>query len=176
MEIRLRDLEVKDAPLMLEWMHDPEIQKAFEKDFMNYKAEDVERFCSESKNTGLVNSGDCVHYAIVDSDDEYLGTISLKDYDSTARSAKYAIATRSFVHGKGVAAAATRMLLDKAFGEWDLNKVYMTVVESNLRAIKFYEKCGFVRERFIENHFVKDGKLVNQYVYGMLKDDYDQRR
>ena len=76
---------------------------------------------------------------------------------------------------KGVAEVATRLLLDKAFGEWGLNKVYLNVLESNLRAIRFYEKCGFKREGLLKEHIYKDGILANLCLYGMLKYDYDKR-
>lgn len=172
MEIRLRPLEVKDAPLMLEWMHDPDIQTAFEKDFMHYSLEDAQKFCNVSKGATLSKAGDDVHFAIADQDDEYLGTISLKNFDPNAMKAEYAISTRKKAHGKGVAEQATKLLLKKAFEDFGLNRVYLTVLSSNSRAIGFYEKCGFVREGDLRDHFCKGIELVDYCYYGMLKKEY----
>ena len=68
--IRLRALQEKDAPLMLEWMHDPEIQKGFKKNMLGASLDDTQ-LCIDS-NSGNI-SGDNLHFAIVDDADEYLG-------------------------------------------------------------------------------------------------------
>ena len=47
----LRRLEEKDAPFMLEWMHDSDIQKGFQKNMMDMKIEDVLAFCQQAKIT-----------------------------------------------------------------------------------------------------------------------------
>ena len=67
----LRRLEQKDAPLMLEWMHDNEINCNFQADFASSTPESVLRFISDSFNDENQN------FAFVDENDEYLGTISI---------------------------------------------------------------------------------------------------
>lgn len=44
----LRPLKEKDAVLMLEWMHDEEIQKAFKKNMAGMTLADTTRFCKEA--------------------------------------------------------------------------------------------------------------------------------
>ena len=46
--IKLRALEEKDVQLMLEWMHDIEIQKRFQKNMMNMKLQDAINFCKNN--------------------------------------------------------------------------------------------------------------------------------
>ena len=139
----LRTLEEKDAPLMLEWMHDPSINR-----FFRFDAEKMtEEKCREYIRSAAV-SADCRHYAVVDDNDEYLGTISLKGIDAQKGTAEYAISMRSCAHGSGAAMYATKELLRKAFDELGLNRVYLNVLSDNVRANRFYEKAGFkfVRE------------------------------
>ncbi len=136
----LRRLERKDAPLMLEWMHDSGINCHFQTDFKSSTMESVVRFIDESYNDESQN------FAFVDENDEYLGTISLKNISCRNRNAEYSIVTRKKAHGTGAAMQATRELLKYAFEELGLHKVYLNVLEENVRAQKLYEKCGFVYE------------------------------
>ena len=111
--MKLRRLKEKDATGMLEWMHDPEFQKNFQIDMINRRMEDIIEFINQSQTDRI--EGQSIHYAIVDEEDEYLGTISLKDIDLLARKAEYAISLRKMAQGKGIATEATRELLRIAF-------------------------------------------------------------
>ncbi len=156
--IKLRRLQEKDAPFMIEWMHDPEIQQCFRKDMKHMSPEQVKDFCTRAYLKNDIEEGGALHYAIVDDcDDEYLGTISLKNISLRDRSAEYAIATRKCAHGKGIAAEATRLILKEGFNNRHLHRIYLNVLHDNVRAIKFYEKCGFRYEgEFAEAVYMPD--------------------
>lgn len=174
MEIKLRKLMEKDAPLMLEWMQDPGIQKVFQKDMSSITLDDAIKFCNSSLDVNDFQDGKSYHYAIVNEEDEYLGTISLKEVDLTAKTAEYAISTRKRAHGHGVAFKATIILLEKAFNEFGLNRIYLNVLSDNIRAIKFYEKCGFKYEGEFRQHLYLNGEYKNLRWYGILKEEYGE--
>jgi len=136
----LRRLEKKDAPLMLEWMHDSEINCNFQADFASSTMENVLNFINESFYDESQN------FAFVDENDEYLGTISLKHISHKNRNAEYAIVARKKAQGTGAAREATLEVLKYAFEELKLHRVYLNVLEDNVRAQRLYEKCGFVYE------------------------------
>lgn len=141
MSVHLRPLAPKDAPFMYEWMTDPDITKFFRFDAARITRESCEAFidaASAQPNT--------VHFAIADENDEYLGTISLKDIDREKKQAEYAISTREKAHGSGAALQATRLILQYAFEALALERVYLNVLAENGRANAFYRKAGF---RFI---------------------------
>ena len=74
--ITLRKLQLKDVPLMLEWMHDEEAKHIFQNNFAEIDDIAAKKFVENSFRE------DQQHFAIVDDqDDEYLGTISLKNID-----------------------------------------------------------------------------------------------
>ena len=74
--ITLRKLQLKDVPLMLEWMHDEEAKHIFQNNFAEIDGVAAKKFVENSFRE------DQQHFAIVDDqDDEYLGTISLKNID-----------------------------------------------------------------------------------------------
>ena len=182
--ITLRDLKIKDAPLMLEWMKDNEISSVFAKDMSKNTIDDVEGFCRESfllndrvrssKSSDSIVNGISLHFAIVDdSDDEYRGTISLKNIDIRNNSAEYAISTRKKFHGTDTAKSATVLILKKAFKEYRLHRVYLNVMEKNERAIHFYKKCGFIFEGRFRDSIIKDGIYENLEWYSILFDEFE---
>jgi len=172
--IRLRKLMEKDAPLMLEWMHDPQVQTGFKKNMLEASLEDALTFIRGAQDTEVSKAGQSVHFAIVNDEDEYLGTISLKNVDPLNETAEYAIATRKVAHGTGAAFLATGLLLQKAFSEYGLNRVFLSVYANNESAIRLYEKSGFRFEGEFREHFLIDGQKVNWKWYGILKNEFDR--
>ena len=171
--ICLRALEEKDAPLMLEWMHDPDFQKAFKKRMLDATADDVLQFIKMAREPKKLVTGMSLHFAVVDSEcDQYLGTISLKDIDLENGTAEYAITMRKMAQGKGIATKATQLVLNKAFNELKLRRVFLSVHSDNVAAIRLYEKTGFKLEGEFRDHFVIDGRLVGWKWYGMLREEY----
>lgn len=139
-KFHLRPLEEKDAPGMLEWMTDPEIVCFFRFDASAVTLKSCRSFIAEANR-----QENCLHYAIAEEADTYLGTISLKNI--TEADAEYAISTRSCAHGTGAAMTATREILKIAFQELGLKRVYLNVLAENGRANAFYRKAGF---RFVK--------------------------
>ena len=158
--ILLRPLRLEDAPLMYEWMTDPSINRFFRFDASNVTVASCSAFIEQS---GL--EPNTIHFAIADESNEYLGTISLKDIDAEKKCAEYAISTRKKVHGTGVAKEATERILQLAFGELGLNRVYLNVLEENERANAFYRKAGFRLIQREENALCIQGiwKTLNWY-------------
>lgn len=166
----LRKLEVKDAEGMLEWMSDPNIKGLFRFSDDALKKENILKFI-EMSQCGLLNK----HYAIINEEDEYLGTISLKNIDMLNCKAEYAIATRSYIHGNGIAIKATEEILKIGFKELKLNKIYLNVLEINTRAIRFYEKIGFVKEGIFRKEMnVKSLGYVDLIWYSILNTEYEK--
>jgi Acetyltransferases, including N-acetylases of ribosomal proteins len=165
--MRLRSLQEKDNIYMLEWMKDSKVNCFFRFNSDTVTIESVTEFincCVEDKNN--------LHFAIVDDNDIYQGTISLKNIDRDANTAEYAIALRYDAHGKGVGTFATKEILEYAFSKLSLNRVYLNVLADNVNAIKLYEKCGFIFEGEFKEHIKVQGQLKNLKWYGILKESY----
>lgn len=163
--IKLRKLDLKDAPFMLEWMHDEESKLIFQNDFASMTEEKVVNFISNS------NDEKNKHFAIVDDkDDEYLGTISLKNIDMKNKNAEYAISTRKKARGIGCNKIATELMIKYGFEELGLHKIYLNVLSTNTRAIKFYKKCGFVYEGTFKDYLLINGEFKNLEWYGIINE------
>ena len=169
-EVRLRKLKIEDADNMLEWMHDEEIQRNFRMNTLHKTKQDVMEFISDS--TIVAVNGGSIHFAITDEEDEYLGTISLKEIDLQAHNAEYAICLRKKAQGQGIAKAATKLILEEAFDKLELERVYLNVLSENERAIKLYQSCGFQYEGEFRKHLFLRGKYRNLKWFAILKDEY----
>jgi diamine N-acetyltransferase len=161
--ITLRKLELKDANGMLEWMHDEELMKNFRFNGTLMTQDTVESFIVDAQND-KVNK----HLAVVADDNEYLGTISLKNIDDGSKNGEYSVAMRKKAIGTGAALEATKQILEIAFHEVGLEKVYLNVLAENKRAIRFYEKLGFVKEGEFKKHVYSQGRLKDLWWYAIF--------
>ena len=104
----LRKLELKDAPLMLAWMHDKSVTEKLHADFASKTMDDAENFIKASWD----NKND-LHLAIASDSDEYMGTVSLKHIEDG--SAEFAITVRAESMGKGYSWFGMESIIEKAF-------------------------------------------------------------
>jgi RimJ/RimL family protein N-acetyltransferase len=74
--------------------------------------------------------------------------------------------------GKGYGTDAMKTLVRFIFEQMNINKVKLFVYSFNGRAVKSYEKCGFVREGILRQEMYRDGKYYDEYIMGILKDEY----
>lgn len=136
--MKLRRLECKDAEYMLEWMHDETVTRHLRADFANKTMDDCYGFINNSWK-----DKSCIHLAIADENDSYMGTVSLKNIsDGTA---EFAITIRNCAMGHGYSAYGMREILRMGLEEKGLKQIYWYVSPENVRAIKFYDKCGYQR-------------------------------
>jgi RimJ/RimL family protein N-acetyltransferase len=115
-------------------------------DFKSKTLDDCQNFIQNSWSVK-----DARHLAIVSADDEYMGTVSLKNIDEFHKDAEFAITVRKLAMGKGYAQGAMHDMLRIAFGEMQLHCVYWCVSSLNIRALRFYNKLGFKTIQEIRN-------------------------
>ena len=166
----IRRLEIKDLPYMYEWMHDDNVTANLQADFASLTEEKVEKFIKQAMLQDETSEN--IHYAIVDENDEYMGTISLKNINHKNKNAEYAIVTRSKAHGRGYAQTATFDILKIGFRELGLEKIYLYVSVKNIAANKFYQKCGFKKEGIFRKHILINDELEDICWYSVLKDEF----
>lgn len=138
--MQLRKLELRDAPLMLEWMHDESVVCHLGANFAAKTIDDCRRFI-EGSHTDEEN----LHLAVVNEEDEYMGTVSLKHLDRVNRWAEFAITVRTAAMGKGYSRYGMEKILEQGLKEQGLDAIYWCVSPENARAVRFYDKCGYRR-------------------------------
>lgn len=74
--------------------------------------------------------------------------------------------------GRGVVTAAVRALVPALFERFDLARLEARVFEWNRASARVLEKAGFTREGTLSRSALKDGRLVDQFLYALI----DRRR
>ena len=125
--------------------------------FFNKTIEDCKEFITNSWH-----DKENWNAAIVDANDVYMGTVSLKHIKE--KSAEFGITIRKCAMGKGYSTWAMKEAIKKAFVEQGLEEVYWCVSPENKRAVRFYDKNGYKR---INQYLLKD-------ISGYTKEQIDQ--
>ena len=75
--------------------------------------------------------------------------------------------------GKGYGREAMQLALRYAFNELNFHRVTLGVFEYNQRAIRSYQKVGFVEEGRIRGEFLRQGKRWDMIFMGILREEWD---
>lgn len=101
-----------------------------------------------------------------------VGVTYLLGIDWVNRSAEFSIQIGAeSARGHGIGEAATRLTLEHAFGDLNLNRISLTVLASNTRAIALYEKVGFRAEGLLRQAAFKDGRYLDVIPMALLAAD-----
>lgn len=168
----LRNLELKDAPAMLEWMHDDSVTHDLYTDFSSKTMEDAENFIRSAKDDRKN-----INLAIASDSDVYMGTVSLKHIDEINLSAEFAITVCREAMGHGYAWFGMKAIIEKAFQELGLESIYWCVSRKNVRAVRFYDKHNFHEAVDISEDILERYRDMEDLKwYSMLKGDvFDER-
>lgn len=103
-----------------------------------------------------------------------VGTISLYNIDHVQHQAEYGrLIVDQAVRSNGYGSAALSALLDYAFGQLDLHRVYGDIFLSNAAGIAVAKSCGFRPEGVFRDHALKDGAYCDVIRMAILRDSYD---
>ncbi len=165
-KVRLRPVREEDLPHFVRWLNDREVSQWLT--MGKPPSMDDERRWWEAEQ---VNPNDVV-WAIETLDGRLLGDLALRP-NPLGRWADLGIvigAKGSWSRGYG--ADAIRTILRYAFGGMRLNRVSLTADELNARALRCYEKCGFVREGLMRQQRLVDGQFRNAVLMGILREEF----
>lgn len=170
---KLRELEEKDIPIINKWRNNPELIAMLGAPFrfINFT---VDKKWYENY---ILNRNNTVRCAIVvEGDDEILGLVSLACIDHLNQSAEFHIMIGDKINqGHGVGSFAITEMLSHGFNNLNLNRIELTVLDTNKRAQHVYEKIGFVHEGTKRYSKYKNGKFVDMHIYSILKEEFNQK-
>jgi ribosomal-protein-alanine N-acetyltransferase len=74
--------------------------------------------------------------------------------------------------GQGIATAALRLLTEHAFGvNAELRRLYAVPFSSNPASARVLAKAGYHREGTLRQSAIKDGQVLDQWMYAILRDE-----
>jgi RimJ/RimL family protein N-acetyltransferase len=110
-------------------------------------------------------------------DDALLGTIMLMHVNYTHGDGMVGIGIgKREEWGKGYGSDAMNVILRFAFQELNLHRVSLLTLGSNTRAIRSYEKCGFVHEGRMRGAEHRGGARDDVIVMGIVRDEWLARQ
>jgi len=78
--------------------------------------------------------------------------------------------------GKGYGTDAMRVFMRYAFQEWNLHRLSLRVFGFNQRALRSYEKCGFVYEGVNRNALNKMGQRWDEVWMGITRGEWEKTK
>lgn len=166
MRVSIRKFQEKDISNKIKWINDSKNNKYLHYDLPLEYEKTLNWF---NKNKDRVDRYD----AVIEVDGVPVGLIGLLSIDYENSKAEYYITLgEERYKGKGVAKLASIQLLEYAFKELNLNKVYLFTEVENKSAQRLFEKLGFKKEGLLKQDVKNRNVLVDRYVYGLCKEDY----
>lgn len=165
-KVILRAFCDKDAEFFFHWYNQPEVM--FECGF--YEPTTLE---AEIKRICVPEGANEDWYAITDLSGKLIGeTGFLCMWPNWFRTDMSMIIPNPSDQGKGYGSDAGRLMLDKAFRHYNLNRVSIGVVELNTQALKYWEKLGFKKEGIEEQGYFHCGKYSDFVLMRILRSEY----
>ena len=109
------------------------------------------------------------HFAIANSEEAIGGIgVELQSADQR-RSAEIGYWLAEPFWNQGIMTLAVRAITEYAFAECDLVRIYTTVLDWNPASARVLEKAGYRPEGRLRKSVVKDGKLVDELLYAIVR-------
>lgn len=74
--------------------------------------------------------------------------------------------------GKGIMSSAVGLMVEHAFLKTHWLRLFACIYEHNLSSMRVLEKNGFKLEAIHRRTVMKEGKMMDEYLYALLKEDW----
>jgi diamine N-acetyltransferase len=168
--VTLRPLSVDDMALLYRWFFAPDVLKWLQ------ISEDPPEFRSldgvQARFERLQADPHNKMWRIDTAEGRPIGQIELLTVHPLHRRAEmHILIGEDDLRGRGFGTQAVQILLQYAFKDLDLRRVYLIVDEDNRRAVRCFEKAGLAREGLLRGHRVRNGQPMNMFLMGVLRED-----
>jgi RimJ/RimL family protein N-acetyltransferase len=170
--IHLRLFEKEDLPSRVKWINDEEINETLGFDW----PASISKTQIWFQNT--LNDNSKINFAIIDNEScKLIGMTGLLGIDYKNKNAEFyiTIGEKEFL-GLHIPDEVISLILEYAFLELGLKRVYLHTFDYNVKAQHVYERNGFVKEGVLRKHKWKCGELRDIVYYGIIKDEWEKRR
>lgn len=106
----------------------------------------------------------------IEYEERFVGLVNLSDIDWKNRCAETSIRlTLDSPKRQGIATDALNSLVNYAFNELNLHRVYATVLFNNTASINLHKKCGYTEEGVQHDAVYKNGMYHDRVLFAKLK-------
>ena len=168
MSLRFRPIEREDLVYLQAWRNLPEIRNRCRE----YRLLSMENQINWFES--LVDDKSVCMFA-VESESHLIGVCGLIGINWVDRHAELSIyvgpeVARRTGNGKEIVGK----LLEIAFTELNLNRIWLECYEFNQTGLRLFESCGFITEGILKNHVFKMGKYCSSIMMGILKSEWEK--
>ena len=172
--VRLRELRRSDLPVIVEHYNDEDVVRFLAFWDGPFGEDDAEAFYE--RNLGQPRESRALAVERLE-DGAFLGTLGLHRVSWRERKASLGVALWDpGAHDKGHGTEALGLLLVYAFDVLNMHRVELTVFAYNERAIRVYEKLGFVQEGRRRDAWYWDGEYHDVWDMGLLRPEWEKLR
>jgi len=166
--VRLRPVQEADLRPFQQWLNDPDVYQWLAAGVLKPPAWEHElawwRRTQSNENETT--------WSIESLDGRLLGNVTLH-WTRPAKSATFGIFIGDKAEwNKGYGGAAVHALAGYGFGVLGLNRIGLNCDATNARAIRCYEKVGFLHEGLMREHRFVEGKFRDSVVMGLLRKEW----
>lgn len=111
-------------------------------------------------------------YYIILNQNEKIGYFRLSNYSTTNRNIYIGADLHPKFWGKKLAYPSYVKFIDYLFNKYNLNKISLEVLSTNIRAYNLYKKLGFVQEGIKRQEVLKQHQFVDSIIMSLLKTEY----
>jgi RimJ/RimL family protein N-acetyltransferase len=172
--IRLRAVEREDVQKFHEWVNDPEVTRNLGL-YLPMSMQDEttwfeglgKRDPNEKPLAIEIRKGKAW---------KLIGNCGAFGIDNVSRSAELGIMIGAKEEwNKGYGSEAMTLLLQHGFETLNLHRLFLRVYEENVRAVRSYEKAGFVFEGKLRQAVYKHGNYDDVLIMSVLRSEWDSR-
>jgi RimJ/RimL family protein N-acetyltransferase len=169
-KVRLRPLAERDVPLLARWYTDPEVVH-----WVHLSEDPPELRTLEAhreRYRGIRDDPRRIPWCIETHGGKPIGDCALVDLHAHGRAELAITIGEKDYWARGYGTDAVCAILDFAFDALRLRRVYLITDADNDRAIRCYEKCGFAREGLLRGHRLRDGRPLDMWTMGVMREEY----
>ncbi|MGA7195176.1 MAG: GNAT family protein [Anaerolineales bacterium] len=173
--IRLRGVERTDVPKSFEWINDPEVNEGLAI-YLPMSLRDEEQWFEQMAQRDQAEKPMAIE-AREGEGWKLIGNCSVFNIEWTNRSAELGIAIgEKSVWNQGYGTETMQLLLQHGFETLNLNRIYLRVYSTNLRAMRAYEKAGFVLEGTLREAVYKHGNYADVHIMSVLRSEWKSNK
>ncbi len=170
--VSLRPICIEDTDNIIRWRNSEQVKKNL------FSQADITSEIHKEYYKNCVETGKCKQFIIETLEGNLdIGTVFIKNIDENHRKAEFGIFIgEACARGKGYGTAATKQMLNIAFEEYKLNRIYLQVLESNESGIKAYLNAGFIKEGLLVEEFRRGEEFHNVVVMGITQGEWLRKK
>jgi [ribosomal protein S5]-alanine N-acetyltransferase len=167
--VYLRPLEPEDADLVSRWYDDDRVRRLMGDPPMSHA-----RRRARYEEAVKADGDDVFRFIICDlQDDGALGRLDVFDIDRANGNCAFGITLGDPARwGQGLGTDAVNAVVDFAFGELRMERVWLDTDADNLRAQAAYRKAGFTIEGRLRHVWFQDGVYADDIRMAILREEW----